>query len=158
MLRSFKPRVRPPKPRGAAMLETALVLPICLLFILGVCEYSRYLMLLHLATNAAREGCRYAVAHTQPVTIAGTTQGNATSDVTNVVNNYLAGQQLNSPTILVYKSDSKGNNVGQWTDAAAGEYICVKISGTFKSAVPNLIYMSSSLPVQTQTVLACEGN
>jgi Flp pilus assembly protein TadG len=144
--------------QGAALVETALVLPLCLLFVLGVFEYSRYLMTLHLATNAAREGCRYAVSHVQPVTIDGTTLGNSTTDVTNVVSNYLAGQQLNSQAIDVYQSDSLGNNVGVWTEAAAGQYICVKVTGTFQSAVPNLIYMSSSLPVQAHAVMACEGD
>ncbi len=144
--------------RGATLMETALVLPLCLLFILGVFEYSRYLMLLHLATNAAREGCRYAVSHTQPVTIAGVTQGNATTDVTNIVSNYLAGQQLNSQSVQVYQSDSLGNNVGTWTNAASGQYIGVKVTGTFQSAVPSFLYMSSSLPVQAVAVMACEGN
>lgn len=151
-------KVRCGRRRGATLVETALVLPICLLFVLGVFEYSRYLMMLHLATNAAREGCRYAVSHTQPVTIDGTTQGNTTSDVTNVVSNYLAGQQLYSQAINVYQSDSLGNNVGAWTDAAAGEFICVKVTGTFQSAVPNLLYMSSSLPVQAFAVMPCEGD
>jgi Flp pilus assembly protein TadG len=155
-VRRFK--VRCERRRGATLVETALVLPLCLLFVLGVFEYSRYLMMLHLATNAAREGCRYAVSHTQPVTIDGTTQGNTASDVTNVVSNYLAGQQLYSQAINVYQSDSLGNNVGAWTDAAAGEFICVKVTGTFQSAVPNLLYMSSSLPVQAFAVMPCEGD
>ena len=33
--------------------------------------------------DSQREAARYAVAHTQSVVIAGTTYGNATSDVTN---------------------------------------------------------------------------
>ena len=144
--------------RGAALAETAIVLPLCLLFILGVFEYGRYLMMVHLCTNAAREGCRYAVSHTQPVTVGGATQGNATADVTNVVSAYMAGQTLASQSVQVYMSDSLGNNLGAWTNAGAGQYVCVKITGNFVSAVPNFLYMSSSLPIQAQTVMSCEGN
>lgn len=148
---------RPPR-RGATLVETAIVLPLVMLFILGIFEYSRYLMMLHLCTNAAREGCRYAVSHTQPVTIGGVTQGNATSDVLNVVTAYLAGQALVSQSVQVYQSDSLGNNVGSWTNASAGQYVCVKITGNFKSSMPQFLNMPNSLPVQAQTVMSCEGN
>ena len=144
--------------RGATLVETAIVLPLVMLFILGVFEYSRYLMLLHLCTNAAREGCRYAVSHTQPVTIGGVTQGNATSDVLNVVTAYMAGQALASQSVQVYQSDSLGNNVGLWTNASAGQYVCVKITGNFNSSMPQFLNMPNSLPVQAQTVMSCEGN
>src|SRR5205807_1594103 len=70
---------------AAVTVETALVLPIALLFILGIFEYGRYLMTMQLMNNAAREGVRYAVTHLQPVTLGATTYGNATSDVTNIV-------------------------------------------------------------------------
>jgi Flp pilus assembly protein TadG len=144
--------------RGATLVETALVLPLCLLLILGVFEYSRYLMLVHLCTNAAREGCRYASSHTESVTVGGTTEGNATSDVTNRVTAFLAGQSLASQSVQVYESDSLGNNIGTWTNAAAGQFVCVKITGNFQSAIPNFLLMPSSLPIKSQAVMACEGN
>lgn len=144
--------------RGGTLVETAIVLPLVMLFILGVFEYSRYLMMVHLCTNAAREGCRYAVSHSQPVTVGGATQGNATSDVTNVVTAYMAGQTLASQSVQVYQSDSLGNSTGSWSDAAAGQYVCVKITGNFLGAVPNFLYMPSSLPIRTQAVMTAEGN
>ena len=149
--------VRSPR-RGGTLVETAIVLPLCLLFILGVFEYSRYLMVLHLCTNAAREGCRYATSHTEPVTVGGVTSGNTTADVTNTVTAFLAGQSLASQSIQVYESDSLGNNLGTWTNAAAGQYVCVKITGNFTPAIPNFLFMPSSLPIQSQSVMACEGN
>jgi Flp pilus assembly protein TadG len=140
------------------MVETALVLPLVMLFILGIFEYSRYLMTVHLATNAAREGCRYAVSHAQPVTVAGTTEGNSTSDVTNIVTNYMAGQSLISQSVQVYQSDSLGNSQGSWSDAGAGEYVCVKVTGDFKSPVWNYLLMPSSLPIRAQAVMTAEGD
>ncbi len=42
--------------RGTAAVEAALVLPMTLLFLLGIIEYGRYVMTLQVVTNAARSG------------------------------------------------------------------------------------------------------
>lgn len=59
--------------RGATTVEAAFVLPLFLLFIMGIYEYGRYLMVLHVATNAARDGARLAVVRagtsTDPFTV-----------------------------------------------------------------------------------------
>jgi Flp pilus assembly protein TadG len=144
--------------RGAAVVETALVLPLMLLFLFGIMEYGRYILCLQVVTNAARDGCRYAVTHTQPVTLAGTTTGNATSDVTNQVTKFLGGQQLSSQSVQVYQSDSQGNNIGAWNGATPGQYVCVQITGTFQVTVPKLLSFPGSITVQTKTVMICEGN
>ena len=52
---------RPPGRRAAAVLEFAAVLPVLLLFVLGIIEYGRLLMVAQVTTNASREGARYAV-------------------------------------------------------------------------------------------------
>lgn len=144
--------------RGAAALEAALVLPFLMMFLLGVMEYGRYVMMLHVLQNAAREGARYAIAHTEPVVVSGVTYGNATTDVTNVVNNFLAGQSLNGQTVQVYLSDTAGNNIGTWTNAEAGDLICVRISGNFNFIVPSLLRVSSSLGVQVRSVMRNEAS
>lgn len=140
------------------MVETALVLPIVLLFLFGIMEYGRYILALQVVTNAAREGCRYAVTHTQPVTIAGVTTGNATSDVTNTITAFLGGQQLSSQAIQVYLSDSKGNNLGAWSNAQPGQFICVQVTGNYTAMLPSLLSMPSSIPVAAESVMICEGN
>lgn len=144
--------------RGGAIVETALVLPLMLLFLFGIMEYGRYVLSLQVVTNAAREGCRYAVTHTQPVTLGGATTGNATSDVTNTVSNFLVGQQLSSQSIQVYLSDSQGNNIGAWNGATPGQYVCVQITGNFQITVPRLLSFPSSVAVQAKSVMICEGN
>lgn len=53
-------RTRPSRRRGSTLVETALVIGIFLLFLFGIFEYCRYLMVLHVANNAARDGARYA--------------------------------------------------------------------------------------------------
>ena len=52
---------RPARRKGAAVVEFALVVPVFFLFILGVVEVGRGLMVSHLLGNAAREGCRYGI-------------------------------------------------------------------------------------------------
>lgn len=154
MIRKNRRAVR----RGGAIVETALVLPIVLLFLFGIMEYGRYILALQIVTNAAREGCRYAVAHTQPVTVGGVTTGNATSDVTNTVTAFLGGQQLTSQAIQVYLSDTQGNNLGAWNNAQPGQFICVQVTGNYTVMLPSLLSMPSSIPVAAKSVMICEGN
>lgn len=144
--------------RGGAVVETALVLPIVLLFLFGIMEYGRYIFALQIFTNAAREGCRYAVTHTQPVTIGGVTTGNNTSDVNNTINAFLGGQQLTGQATQVYLSDSKGNNLGAWNNAQPGQFICVKITGNYTVMLPSLLSMPNTIPIAAESVMICEGN
>jgi Flp pilus assembly protein TadG len=146
------------KRRGATTVEAALVLPMVVLFLFGIFEYGRYLMFMQVFTNAAREGAHYALAHTDPITIAGTTSGNANSDVTDAVNKALAGTQLTSQNVQVYASDSLGNNLGNWTSGQAGQSVCVRITGNYPVILPSLLHLASSIPVVAQAVMRSEGN
>lgn len=134
------------------------MLPICLMFILGVFEYARYVMFLQLLNNAAREGSRYAITHIDPVTIAGVTYGNQTSDVTNVVNQYLAGQAVSGQQTKVYLSDSVGTDLGNWQTAQPGNSITVQITGTYNLVAPRMIYAGATLPVKAQASMRVESN
>jgi Flp pilus assembly protein TadG len=59
MFRVLRPSAR--QRRGAALVETALVLPIFFMVILGIVEFGRAFMVCQMLQNAAREGCRKAV-------------------------------------------------------------------------------------------------
>ncbi len=56
--------LRIPSRRGAATVEFAVVLPVLLLFVLGILEIGRLVMVAQVSTNAAREGARYAAQGT----------------------------------------------------------------------------------------------
>lgn len=144
--------------RGSAIVEAALVLPVVLMFLFGILEYGRYILILQVMTNAAREGAHYALAHTNPVTIAGVTYGNATSDVTNVINKALAGQQLSGQNIQVFCSDSLGTNLGAWTSTQAGQSVCVRITGNYPVIIGQLLFLPSTIPVTAQSVMRSESN
>jgi Flp pilus assembly protein TadG len=144
--------------RGATAVEAAMVLPIFLIFLFGIMEYGRYVMMRQVLTNAAREGARYTQIHTQPVTVAGVTAGNATSDVTNVVNRALAGQSLSGQSVQIYASDAQGNNLGTWTNAQAGQSVCVQITGNYRAILPQLLFMPTNIPVTARAVMRSESN
>jgi Flp pilus assembly protein TadG len=150
--------VRAKRRLGSALVETAVVLPLCLLFIFGIMEYGRYLMMMHLAHNAAREGARYAVSHTDPVVIDGITYGNNINDVKDVVTKFLTNKRFANQTINVYMSDANGNNIGTWTNAGAGQLICVQLSGQFQWFTPRLLKMNSATNVQVRSVMRSESN
>jgi Flp pilus assembly protein TadG len=60
MMRRIKNRAGADR-RGAAMVETAVVLPIFFMIVLGIVEFGRAMMVAQLLTNGAREGARLAV-------------------------------------------------------------------------------------------------
>jgi Flp pilus assembly protein TadG len=53
-------RTRPSRRRGSTLVESALVIAVFLLVLFGIFEYCRFLMVLHVTNNAARDGARYA--------------------------------------------------------------------------------------------------
>ena len=149
---------RSKKQRGTAMVETALVLPLALLLLFGIMEYGRFVMTQQVLTNAAREGCRYAVTHVNPVTIGGVTYGAATSNVTTVISNISPGVQLSGQNTQIYASDTLGNNLGAWSSAVEGQCVCVKITGNYIPLVSKYLYMPTSIAFQAQSVMRVEGS
>ena len=140
-----------------------MVLPLVLLFILGIFEYGRFLMTEHVFSNAVRAGAVYAAKHGSPIVIdnaSGTavTYGNASTNVTSAVTNALAGQQLNSQNISVFVSDALGNNVGTWPGGQPGQYACLTITGSYQFMIPTLLHLPASVNVQFQSVQPSEGN
>lgn len=147
-------------------MEAAFVLPVVLLFIIGLFEYGRYYLMVHVCYNAVSAGAAYACKHTSPIIISGTTYGNGTSDVSNVVNSTLGTQQLAGPTVSVYLSDavgnavadSAGNNPGLFSNAGVGQYVCVQLTGTYTFAVTHLLGLPSTMTKTFTTVRRSEAN
>ena len=131
-------------------MEMALVLNVCLMFLLGLFDFGRVMMMRQLVTNAAREGCRYAVVNTSTVT---------TSQIQTYVTNYLCGQQIKSLSISVYQADpTTGANIGTWSNAGLSNSIGVQVSGTISTMTPTFSLLPSSLPVTATCVMASEAN
>ena len=131
-------------------METALVLSLLLTFILGTFEYSRYLMVLNLVDNAAREGCRYALVNNTSSTIS--------TDVRTLVTNYMAGQTSSLSNFNVSVTGTSSGNATAVNNLAPGDLITVTVSGTYRfmNVVP-FVSMPLTMPIQSAVTMACEG-
>lgn len=146
-----------PRRRAALAVETAFVLLAgFFLFIFGIFEYARFLMLRNLMDNAAREGARLAVVNTNTM---------ATSNIQDQVDARLGGMgnQIQSynkySNITVFHADNSGNNIGtDWNNAKFGEGVGVTISGNFLPILPTFLFMNSTIPVSSTAVMNSEAN
>jgi Flp pilus assembly protein TadG len=137
--------------RGTSVVETAFVLPIFFLFLMGIFEYGQYEMVRQVVDNASRAGARYAVVNTATAT---------TAQVQAVVSQQLNTiKMFNSPTIQVYQADPiSGANIGAWTSAQFGDAVAVQVNGTYKPVTAQLLHLSASMPFQTEAIMTCEAN
>lgn len=88
--------------RGAAVVEFAFVAPVFFLFVFGMIEYGRMVMVQQVLTNASREGARIGVL-----------DGSTTSDVTSAVNTYLSNSSITGSTVTVSPSPPSSAGYGQ---------------------------------------------
>ena len=136
--------------RGAASVETAVVIGPLLLLVFGVFEYGRYVMVRHLLDNAAREGARLAVVSTNNKT---------TAEIQAKVSHFLADQGLENVNIQVFRADPETKaNTGAWNNAAFGEAIAVSVSAQYGALLPTLGILPSTLPVSATVVMRSEAN
>jgi len=171
MLKRLTPRA---ERRATVLVETAFVLPLVLLFLLGIYEYGRFIMMRQLLADATREGARFAVVHTHDKT---------TLDVQNVVDQWLCGQSVQlqgyskTTSVQVYKADpvtgnplDASNNVVAWTsapftNAAFGQAVAVKISAGYQPVLPFLVAydggrltIMSTVQMQATCIMYSEAN
>jgi Flp pilus assembly protein TadG len=119
--------------RGAEIAETALVLPLLFMFVMGIFWFGQAFRIYGTITQAAREGARAAVAPvcaTCPPASTGT--GNTpTQDAIRAVNSALAAANLSSTQVLApapvptFTQCGGGGSVGCDT-SVAGNNICVQ--------------------------------
>ncbi len=140
---------RRPARRGATVVEAAAVISIFILFVLGIFEYGRFVMVQNLLINATREGCRYAVAHSS--------EANATAAVQAQVRYCMFGfdAQLSGFQVQVYPTNSPGATLDT---ANPDDPITVRVSGSFPLMFPSLLFLPTSLPLASSSIMTCEGN
>ena len=63
-------RRRAGRRRGAVLVETSVIIGLVTMIVFGVFEHSRLFMDWNLLNNAAREGCRYALANNTNTSIS----------------------------------------------------------------------------------------
>jgi Flp pilus assembly protein TadG len=142
--------------RGSALVEFAVVAPVLMIFILGILEIGRLVMVAQITTNASREGARYAV------------QGDAnTAAIDSYLRTYLSSAGLsntasgsNSAVTVTIESYSGS----AWTatadpaTVASGSPIRVTVAVNFDSQswLPTRFFVGNNKLVQGVTVMRRE--
>jgi len=123
---------------GAAVVEFAIIAPIFIMLIFGMIEYGRMVMVQQVLTNSAREGARRAVL-----------DGAATSEVEDVVENYLASSQINGANVTVTPNPP--------TTAGFGEPVTVTVTIGFEdvSWLPGSMFLGDA-EMQASSVMRRE--
>jgi Flp pilus assembly protein TadG len=135
--------------RGATAVETALVLIPFIMFLLGVFEYGRLLMDWNVLNNAAREGCRYALANNTAATIK--------SDVQGLVNGKM-GPELTSFSGLSVTLGGMHQGVSTpINNLVPGDLISVTVTGNYKFMNIIPIIPMPSLTITSSVTMVCEG-
>ena len=108
-------RRRAARRRGMTIVESALVLSIFLMLLFGLFEYCRFLLVMHITDNAARDGARYAVINGNRPTTFNTTDytdasGTVYPSVTKYATQKMGGvdRQLSNFQVAVYPVDPTG--------------------------------------------------
>ena len=146
---------RPNRP-AATLVEAAFVISIMLLFLFGIFEYCRFVFLLQVCENAAREGARYAVARTGD----GVT---TTTTIQDYVTDRMAGRQsdLSGYAVTVQNVDpATGNAISgsNWNDAPFGGAIMVRVSGTYSPMMPSFLKTQTSIQIRATSMMSSEAN
>ncbi len=178
---------RPARRRGITLVECALLLSVFLMFLFGVFEYARYLLTLHVATNAARDGARYAVTNVRqagdfdvntPTPAQYDSEGNQLIAIETYTQQRMGGvdKQISGLTIDVFPCDSTqiyqdppvitpkagwgpnpSTRTTNWNSAVFTERIAVRITGTYTPILPNFLWMQNATNIKIVAVMGSEG-
>jgi Flp pilus assembly protein TadG len=121
--------------RGSAVVEFAVVAPVFFLFIFGMIEYGRMVMVQQILTNAAREGARVGI-------LDNSTQ----SDVDTAVDRYLTAANINGSTTTVTPNPP--------SSATSGNPVTVTVSVGFNqvSWLPSPFFLGGKTLSYTATM------
>lgn len=143
-------KLRVARRRGSVMAETAIILIPVTSLIFGVFEFSRLLMDWNLLANAAREGCRYAIANNTSSTIS--------TDVQTRVTTFMAGQSSSFSNFTVSVSGTHQGVSTAVNSLSAGDLVTVAVSGTYKfmNIIP-IKKMPTTFVMKSSVIMGCEG-
>ena len=106
--------------RAAQIAEFALSLPVLVLFVVGIFDFSSALTLKQKLTNAAREGARVAAADpASDLASPGASGPLSVYDAYYIVDSYLISEQINDCGLASAKPTQSGTSL-TWTSTASG--------------------------------------
>ncbi len=129
--------------RGAAVVEFAIVAPVFFVFVLGIIEYGRMVMVYQMLTNSSRLGARMAVL-----------EDTLEQDVVNAVTDHLSNLGITGETVTVTAWD-QGDPPQEinLADAVNGDTVEVSVSISFDqvSWLPSPMFLGGkTLTASTQ--------
>jgi Flp pilus assembly protein TadG len=105
----------PQRRKGAAIVEMALVITVLAMLLFGIFEYARFLFIMHITHNAARDAARYAAVNLdKPSNFDTTNYTNATGTTFLSIQNYTRERMgsmhghLTNFQVAVYPVDNAG--------------------------------------------------
>lgn len=141
-----------PRERGVAVVEFALVLPLLVLILFGIIEFSLILYNKAIITNASREGARSGILYRYPTPTTAQLQ----TLVSGVVNQYCQNRLISLG----------GSNTVRTTVIQAGpnpgDPLTVRVDYNYRFLVlPNFVsslmnYSSQGLPLRAETIMRME--
>lgn len=147
-----------PVRRGATLVETAVVMSLALLFLMGIFEYARFLLTLQMLETAVREGARFAVVRTN----------DPKADIEQAVRDRLVGLDQKLPgfkievrarTLRDYADPGNdGQELDRWDNAGINDGIAVKVTANYQPIVPSFLGMPAIIPLEVQSVMYSETN
>lgn len=142
-------RTRLRNERGAALLETAITVPIILLICVGIFEFGRAYQVQQVLTNAVREGARAAVI-----------EGTSDAAVTKIVTDYMSSGKVpvdskNPPTVVVSRTEPFGSSTGSKVTVTF-PYKFMVIGGVVKLVKPKSTLGSANLIMQASALMRNE--
>lgn len=157
---------------GLTVVESALLLSIFMMFLMAIFEYGRYLLVSHVATNAARSGARYATVNVDKPDNFDTVNTSTHVSIRQHVINQMGGintlvqnfnvtvfpvdstQMYQDPVVIAPKA-----SYTTWKQATFTERIGVRITGDYRPILPVFVFFytgsSNSIPI---SVTACSGS
>ncbi|HJZ93078.1 MAG TPA: TadE family protein [Gemmataceae bacterium] len=168
---------------GATTVEFVFVAIMLFMMLFGIFEYGRFLFMYHLTTNACRDGARFACVHTSGGTMPGEPASITTADVQEVVRtgmfsgkSYGTGMcGMERQITSNWTSDCQVYSISQadlaatppsldpagkpaWNAAPFNDKIAVRVTGTYKPVVPNLIGLPTSIDFKVLVLMSSEAN
>lgn len=154
---------RTPRRSATTLVEFTLIAILTLTVLFGIFEYARFVFLLQVTDAAAREGARYAAAHTG--------DGTTSANIITQVNYFMSSRssELAGYTVTVTCVDpATGNQVAipnttptqyvAWNNAAFGQAIAVTVTGNYSPILPGLLLTSSPIPITRTVIMSSEAN
>jgi len=137
---------------GATLVETALVLSLLMLFLFGIFEYARYLLVTQMLSNAARDGARYAATNVDKSSTFLTVDESGRECIRDYVIQECHGADkwVENFTVAAWPCDSS-DTVGiyanppvitpkpgwtVWNEASFTDRLAVRITATYRPVLP----------------------